>query len=115
MIKTQTGYAECIGEWRDGAMPKARACVARLTVRDDVTTAIWRYTGKRRDAAAAIGEAIINGGRLSREAVARLSGDHLSIEAPPADLFIGKGKPNEDGEFDEFEFNATAHPDIVAH
>lgn len=116
MIQTKSGTAELVGgEWRDGAIPKARPGVATITVHDDVTNAVWRYTGKLRDAAEAIGEAYVNGGQRSRDKVARLSGSHIEIESPPDDLMIGKGDPNEDGEFDEFEFNAAAHPDIVAY
>lgn len=113
-LKTATGYATLIGEWRDGHSPTASMGVARLKVKDDVTNSIWKYTGKRRDAATAIGDALINGHR-SRNEVARLNGDYLDIETPPEELFIGKGTPNEDGEFDEFEFNAAKHPDIVAY
>jgi hypothetical protein len=115
MLKTATGYAECVGKWRSGGFPTASMGVARIKVQDDVTHSIWKYTGKRRDAAAAIGNAIINGGSRFRNAVARLNGDYLDIETPPDDLSIGKGTPNEDGEFDEFEFNAAKHPDIVAY
>lgn len=114
--KTKSGTVQLVGEeWLDGRMPKASAGVACLTVHDDVTNAVWKFTGKRRDAAQVIGHLYIHGGRFPREKVAVLSEAHIEIEAPPSDLWIGKGAPNSDGEFDEFEFNVAAHPDIVAY
>lgn len=114
MLKTKTGYAEKTGEWRDGAFPKATGGVARLTVRDDQTNAVWKFTGKRADAVAAIASAYINKG-FGRDKVACLYGSHIEIESQPESFWVGKGKPNEDGEFDDFEPNLTAFPDVVAY
>lgn len=109
---TKTGTVTLLGrEWRDGAMPGARPGVACLMVHDDVTNAIWKFTGKRRDAAETVGRLYVG----SREKMAVLCGSHIEIESPAADLMIGKGEPNEDGEYDDFEFNAAAYPDVVAY
>lgn len=110
--KTASGTVTLIGkEWRDGAMPKASAGVARLTVHDDVTNSVWKFTGKLRDAAEVVGGLYVG----TRDKVAVLSGSHIEIEHPADDMMIGKGEPDEDGEYDEFEFNAAAHPDVVAY
>lgn len=112
--RTASGTAQAIAEWRDGAAPKARAGIACLTVHDDVTNAVWRYTGDTRDAAETIGQLYVG----TRNKVARLNGAHIEIETsdqfwnPP--LHIGKGEPDEDGDYSEFEFNAAAYPDIMA-
>lgn len=109
---TKTGTVTLLGrEWRDGAMPSAHAGVACLTVHDDVINAVWKFTGKLRDAAETVGQLYVG----SREKMAVLSGSHIEIEQPTDDLMIGKGAPNEDGEYDDFEFNTTAYPDVVAY
>lgn len=110
--KTKSGYVEIIGgEWRDGQMPRASPGVARLTVRHDQTNAVWKFTGTRRDAAETIGRLYVG----TSERVARLNGSHVEIESVPDDFWRGKGAPNEDGEFDEFEPDTTRHPDVVAY
>jgi hypothetical protein len=109
--KTATGTVTLVDkEWRDGGFPQASAGVACITVHDDVTNAVWKFTGELRDAAEVVGRLYVG----TREKMAVLSGTHIEIEQPADDLMIGKGEPNEDGEFDEFEFNAAAHPDVVA-
>lgn len=69
------------------------------------------YLALLTDAAGVIGGLCVG----SRDKVAVLSGSHVEIEQPPEGLFGGKGEPNEDGEFDEFEFDAVANPDVVAY
>lgn len=110
--KTASGSVELIGkEWRDGQSPQRHSGVACITVHDDVTNAVWAYTGKLRDAAEVVGALYVG----TRDKMAVLSGLHIEIEQPADDLMIGKGGPNEDGEFDEFQFNAAVHPDVVAY
>ena len=110
--KTNSGTVTLINrEWRDGSSPQATAGVACITVHDDVTNAVWNFTGKLRDAAEVIGQIYVG----SRAKMAVLSSTHIEIEQPADDLMIGKGEPNKDGEFDEFEFNASAYPDVVAY
>ena len=109
--KTVTGTVTLVNkEWRDGGFLQASAGVACITVHDDVTNAVWKFTGKLRDAAEVVGRLYVG----TREKMAVLSGSHIEIEQLADDLMIGKGEPNEDGEFDEFEFNAAAHPGVVA-
>lgn len=109
---TPTGTVTLIGgEWRDGAFPKARPGVACITVHDDATNAVWRYTGPRRAAAEFIGRLYVG----TREAVAVFCDNHIEIETPPTDLWTGVGEPDDDGEFERFEFKAAAHPEIVAY
>ena len=113
MIKTKTGWAEMVGkEWRDGQFPQASGGVARLTVHDDVTNAVWKYTGKKRDAAEAIGALYV---RDMGDDCARLYGDHIEIETRPEDLMIGKGEPDEDGNYDDYALNVEKYPDVVAY
>lgn len=108
---TKSGAVTLVNkDWRDGGMPKAKSGVACLTVHDDVTNAVWKFTGKLRDAAEVVGDLYVG----TRERVAVLTGSHIEISSAPSDLFIGKGEPDENGEFDEFEFNRAAHPDVVA-
>ena len=113
MLKTRTGYAEKTGEWRDGAFPAATGGVARLTVRDDQTNAVWRFSGRRADAVAAIASSYLKG--FGRDTVACLYGSHIEIESQPEGFWIGRGEPNEDGDFDELEPNLTAFPNVVAY
>jgi hypothetical protein len=80
-----------------------------------VTNAVWGCADRLRDAAEKIGDLYVNGGSRVRESVARMFGSHIEIESTPDDLMRGKGSPNEDGEFDEFEFDAARHPDIVGY
>ena len=110
--KTASGTVTLVNkEWRDGGFPQATAGVACLTVHDDVTNAVWKFTGNRRDAAEVIGRIYVG----TRSKMAVLSGTYIEIEQCADDLMIGKGEPNEDGEFDDFEFNAAAYPDVVAY
>ena len=78
IFTTKTGYVELIGQWRDGEMPRARGGIARLTVRDDVKNAVYRFTGKRHDAF----EALIARYVGSSESVAVIEQAHIEIQRP---------------------------------
>lgn len=109
--RTKSGWIELVGsEWRDGQMPQASAGVARITVHNDVTNSVWKFTGKLRDAAEVIGrlELFRNG-----DSVAVLTGYHIEVEPMPHGFFKGV-KPDEDGEPTEFEPDLEAFPDVVA-
>lgn len=108
--KTKSGTVTLVGKkWRDGAFPLAKATVACLTVHDDVENAVWRYTGKKRDAAETVGRLYVG----TRERIARLSFSHIEIESsdqhfdPPLWIVTEPG--------DDVTFNAAAHPDVVAY
>lgn len=110
--KTASGTVTLVGrEWSDGQTPQASLGIARLIVHDDVTNSVWKYTGKTRDAAEALGRLYVG----FRDKVAVLSGQHITIEQPPGDLYRGVGEPDEDGNFDEFEFDAENNLDIIAY
>lgn len=76
IFKTKTGYVELIGQWRDGETPRARGGIARVTVRDDVKNAAYRFTGKRDDAFAALIERYVG----SSESVAVVEEAHIEIQ-----------------------------------
>jgi hypothetical protein len=76
IFKTKTGYVELIGQWRDGETPRARGGIARLTVRDDVKNAVYKFTGKRHDAL----EALIARYVGSSESVAVIDHSHIEIQ-----------------------------------
>jgi hypothetical protein len=76
IFKTKTGYVELIGQWRDGETPRARGGIARLTVRDDVKTAVYKFTGKRDDAFDALIARYVG----SSESIAVVEHSHIEIQ-----------------------------------
>ena len=109
--KTASGTVTlAASEWRDGQSPKASLGIARLMVHDDVTNAVWKFTGKKRDAAATIGALYVG----MREKVATWNGDYIEVASVPHDFWKGKGEPDEDGNYDEVEPDLAAYPDVVA-
>lgn len=108
--KTKTGHVELVGSWRDGQLPVPTRGVACLTVSHDQTNAVWTFTGKRRDAAETIARLCI----VYQERIATLYGSHIEVESVPDGFWIGKGEPDDNGEFDEFEPDTVRYPDALA-
>jgi hypothetical protein len=110
-IYTRSGTAEMIGgPWMDGEAPKAIPSADCITIHERNINTVWKFTGKLLDAAETIGGLYVG----HHNKVALLSGTHIEIKEAPSDLFIGNGEPDEDGEYDDFVFNAVAYPNVVA-